>query len=127
MVARRLPICRSGAALRLTQAIRVLLGHLFTINAARVFTGCSVVASTSVQWRHNRGRGALLQHHGQLRSCEPMSARWAIMRFGGTSMLLFCVYVRSVLAETVTVTNTNDSGPGSLRQALTIANDGDTI
>ena len=28
---------------------------------------------------------------------------------------------------TITVTNTNDSGPGSLRQALTIANDGDTI
>ena len=30
-------------------------------------------------------------------------------------------------AATITVTNTNDSGPGSLRQALTIANDGDTI
>src|SRR5206468_7595987 len=27
----------------------------------------------------------------------------------------------------VTVTNTNDSGPGSLRQALVDANDGDTI
>jgi hypothetical protein len=31
------------------------------------------------------------------------------------------------LANVVTVTNTNDSGPGSLRQALMIANDGDTI
>src|SRR5215475_4330226 len=30
-------------------------------------------------------------------------------------------------ATTITVTNGNDSGPGSLRQALTIANDGDTI
>src|SRR5258708_18020971 len=30
-------------------------------------------------------------------------------------------------AATIIVTNTNDSGPGSLRQALTIANDGDTI
>jgi len=30
-------------------------------------------------------------------------------------------------ATTITVTNTNDSGPGSLRQALAIANDGDTI
>ncbi len=30
-------------------------------------------------------------------------------------------------AATVTVTNTNDSGAGSLRQALTTANDGDTI
>ena len=30
-------------------------------------------------------------------------------------------------ADTITVTNTNDSGPGSLRQALADANDGDTI
>ena len=30
-------------------------------------------------------------------------------------------------ATTITVTNTNDSGPGSLRQALVDANDGDTI
>jgi hypothetical protein len=30
-------------------------------------------------------------------------------------------------ATTITVTNTNDSGPGSLRQALTDANDADTI
>src|SRR5437667_261466 len=30
-------------------------------------------------------------------------------------------------ATTIFVTNTNDSGPGSLRQALSVANDGDTI
>ncbi len=30
-------------------------------------------------------------------------------------------------ADVITVTNTNDSGPGSLRQALANANDGDTI
>jgi hypothetical protein len=30
-------------------------------------------------------------------------------------------------ATTITVTNTDDSGPGSLRQALSVANDGDTI
>ena len=30
-------------------------------------------------------------------------------------------------ADTITVINTNDSGPGSLRQALVEANDGDTI
>src|SRR3954447_21671438 len=33
----------------------------------------------------------------------------------------------SGVADTITVTNTNDSGPGSLRQALADANDGDTI
>jgi hypothetical protein len=33
----------------------------------------------------------------------------------------------SVQANILTVTNTNDSGPGSLRQALVDANDGDTI
>jgi len=30
-------------------------------------------------------------------------------------------------AAIITVINTNDSGPGSLRQALVDANDGDTI
>jgi hypothetical protein len=35
--------------------------------------------------------------------------------------------VQSANAATITVMNTNDSGPGSLRQALTEANDGDTI
>jgi len=43
-----------------------------------------------------------------------------------------CVALLSVIGEpaeatTITVTNTNDSGPGSLRQALSVANDGDTI
>jgi Right handed beta helix region len=33
----------------------------------------------------------------------------------------------AALAATITVINTNDSGPGSLRQALVGANDGDTI
>jgi len=41
--------------------------------------------------------------------------------------LLLNAVALPVHAATITVTNTNDSGPGSLRQALTIANDGDTI
>src|SRR4029077_12413055 len=41
--------------------------------------------------------------------------------------LLLCATTLQAHAATVTVTNTNDSGPGSLRQALTTANDGDTI
>jgi hypothetical protein len=41
-------------------------------------------------------------------------------------LLLFTVAI-STHATTITVTNTNDSGPGSLRQALVDANDGDTI
>jgi N-acetylneuraminic acid mutarotase len=40
---------------------------------------------------------------------------------------LVCVSVVSARAATITVTSTNDSGPGSLRQALADANDGDTI
>jgi hypothetical protein len=36
--------------------------------------------------------------------------------------LAICAY-----ASTITVTTTNDSGPGSLRQALVDANDGNTI
>jgi predicted outer membrane repeat protein len=41
-------------------------------------------------------------------------------------VLLFATTLQTN-AATVTVTNTNDSGPGSLRQALADANDGDTI
>ena len=42
-------------------------------------------------------------------------------------VLLFCAGVIQLQAATITVTNTNDSGPNSLRQALANANDGDTI
>src|SRR6476469_9741120 len=42
-------------------------------------------------------------------------------------VLLLCVFVTAAHAATITVTNTNDSGPGSLRQALTVAHDGDRI
>ena len=42
-------------------------------------------------------------------------------------VLLFSAVVIHLQATTITVTNTNDSGPGSLRQALANASDGDTI
>ncbi len=42
-------------------------------------------------------------------------------------VLLYCAVVIYLEAATITVTNTNDSGPGSLRQALTVAHDGDRI
>ena len=41
-------------------------------------------------------------------------------------LLLYAVAI-PLHAATITVTNTNDSGPGSLRQALASANNGDTI
>src|SRR5438270_4174230 len=40
---------------------------------------------------------------------------------------LLCAMAMQAHAATITVTNTNDSGPGSLRQALANANNGDTI
>src|SRR5438034_6515683 len=43
------------------------------------------------------------------------------------SVSLLCAIGISAHAAVITVTNTNDSGPGSLRQALAIVNDGDTI
>ena len=53
------------------------------------------------------------------------------MRFGMILIMLggvLCVSpVKSVLASTITVTNTNDSGAGSLRQAIASAVSGDTI
>jgi hypothetical protein len=44
-------------------------------------------------------------------------------------LALFCIVAApaSVSADIITVTNANDNGPGSLREALGIANDGDTI
>src|SRR5437660_1556570 len=42
-------------------------------------------------------------------------------------LALVCAAAVSAHANIITVTNTNDSGPGSLRQALLDANDGDTI
>jgi hypothetical protein len=49
------------------------------------------------------------------------------MRFAAISLLLFCAIATRMHAGTIVVVNTNDSGPGSLRQALASANDGDTI
>jgi hypothetical protein len=56
-----------------------------------------------------------------------MSGRLKRQQLAILSMLLFCVGVTQAHAATITVNNTNDNGPGSLRQTLTIANDGDTI
>ena len=46
--------------------------------------------------------------------------------FSIVALLLYAVAIQ-VHATTITVINTNDSGPGSLRQALADANGGDTI
>ena len=48
------------------------------------------------------------------------------IKFAIAAMLLFAANI-GLRADTITVTNTNDSGPGSLRQALADANDGDEI
>jgi len=48
-------------------------------------------------------------------------------RCGVVAVLLLCAAAIIVEATTITVTNTNDSGPGSLRQALADADDGDSI
>ena len=42
-------------------------------------------------------------------------------------LILACALTTTVNATTIMVSNTNDSGPGSLRQALLNANNGDTI
>src|SRR5215472_15831736 len=42
-------------------------------------------------------------------------------------LVLLCFITVPARAGVITVTNTNDSGPGSLRQALADVNDGDTI
>ena len=44
-----------------------------------------------------------------------------------TCLSALCLIALSTQAATITVTNTNDSGAGSLRQAIADAHDGDTI
>jgi len=56
-----------------------------------------------------------------------MSGRPRRIHLAILTALLFCVSAMPARAATIIVTNTNDSGPGSLRQALRVANDGDMI
>ena len=42
------------------------------------------------------------------------------VRFAVNAVLLLAATTMSAHAATITVTNTNDSGPGSLRQALAV-------
>ena len=44
-----------------------------------------------------------------------------------TCLSALCLIALSTQAATITVTNTNDSGAGSLRQAIADAHDGDTV
>ncbi len=57
---------------------------------------------------------------------QPNATRRSLAKLGSASKGLVGGG-NALLATTVVVTNTNDSGPGSLRDALSIANDGDTI
>src|SRR5215475_12214782 len=70
-------------------------------------------------------------HHQPRRWLLSMNKRNARSGFLNTSAsvlfaLLFAISI-SAYANTITVINTNDSGSGSLRQALAVVNDGDTI
>lgn len=58
---------------------------------------------------------------------EVMKMRIRLNSKSAIVAMLFFAAVIALRADTITVTNTNDSGPGSLRQALIDANDGDTI
>ena len=53
------------------------------------------------------------------------SNTWRILF--ATCLSALCLIALSTQAATSTVTNTNDSGAGSLRQAIADAHDGDTI
>src|SRR5262245_51449422 len=56
-----------------------------------------------------------------------MDSRIRDVRFAVIGVLLFCTMAMQAHATTITVINTNDSGAGSLRQALANANNGDRI
>ncbi len=56
-----------------------------------------------------------------------MESRIPPIKFGIIAVVLLCAVAFEARSDTITVINTNDSGAGSLRQALADANDGDTI
>ena len=59
---------------------------------------------------------------------QPRHAQFALFGLVASVCVAFiCALSASGYANTITVTNTNDNGPGSLRQALSDSNDGDTI
>jgi hypothetical protein len=59
----------------------------------------------------------------QIKTCNSNTRRILL----ATCLSALCLIALSTQAATITVTNTNDSGAGSLRQAIADANDGDTI
>src|SRR6059036_3264841 len=71
------------------------------------------------------------KHTAQLRHRVASTRRISVSAFFNLRtricLAVFCSVSMSAYADVITVTNTNDSGPGSLRQALADANDGDTI
>jgi uncharacterized delta-60 repeat protein len=57
--------------------------------------------------------------------CAQDSAGYSKLRLLVVSVVLFCATVMPAPASTITATNTNDSSPGSVRQSLRDATDGD--
>src|SRR5215470_15122644 len=62
-----------------------------------------------------------------LRGRSSDSVSMSTVRSAVIAVVLLGAVAIPAAATTISVTNTNDSGPGSLRQALADANDGDTI
>jgi hypothetical protein len=56
-----------------------------------------------------------------------MNTRIVPIGCGAICVAVLCAIAIAAYAATLTVINTNDSGPGSLRQALADTNDGDTV
>ena len=72
-----------------------------------------------------KNRTAQLRHHVASTRSSSVSAFFNLRP--RICLALFCSVSMSAHADIITVTNTNDSGPGSLRQALVDSHDGDTI
>src|SRR5213083_1045373 len=70
------------------------------------------------------------KHTAQLRHRVASTRRISVSAFFNLRtricLAVFCSVSMSAYADIITVTNTDDSGPGSLRQALADANDGNT-
>src|SRR5216117_2588091 len=61
------------------------------------------------------------------KSTETKFKSFVGIRSAAVAAVLLCAPIIPACATTIIVTNINDSGPGSLRQALIDVNNGDTI
>jgi hypothetical protein len=131
-ISARRPTWLRGGFMNTTREQLAEIGRAFARGDKRtVDQACEELKATSL-----RRLRKTVSRNSPLNSWKEMKGSFMSQRIfnSNTCRILFatclsalCLIALSTQAATITVINGNDSGPGSLRQALADANDGDTI